>query len=63
MQTAKKNHTQKLGPGNRTAEEAEATRVRKTHPPIAADLSVPLFVSENPSGFHPDTPHYTPRTT
>ena len=44
----------RLGPRSRTAEE-ETMRVRKAYPPVAADLllPVPLFVSENPSGFHP----------
>ena len=52
-------HT-RLGP-----EEEEAIRVRKTRPPIAADILplVPLFVSETPLDFRPDILHHTPRIT
>jgi len=39
--------------------------VRKTYPPTAADLFLPvlLLVSENPSGFRPNTLRYALRKT
>ena len=65
MQTQAPRHTQSAaritrqrpGPGSSTEDERDVMRVTRTLPPIAADflLTVPLFVSENPAGFHPNT--------